>query len=110
VGVLFQRAVQATDGKKLHLAVAAMYERTSQPEAAEALLKAACRKHAGSAKVWLRHVQHLLGAGKGAAAKAVMDRSLQSLPKRKHIKVISQVRNEARPPTSSLSAQRFREG
>ena len=92
MAALFQRAVQATDGKKLHLAVAAMYERTSQPEAAEALLKAACRKHSGSAKVWLRHVQHLLTANKGAAAKAVMDRSLQSLPKRKHIKVISQVR------------------
>ena len=64
-----------------------MYERTKQNEAAEALLKVACRKFSMSAKVWLRHVQHLITTSRDDAAKAVTDRSLQSLPRRKHIKV-----------------------
>jgi hypothetical protein len=38
-------------------------------------------------QVWLRHIEHLVKRGKGDAGKAVMDRALQSLPRRKHIKV-----------------------
>lgn len=90
VAKLFQKASQMTDSKKLHLGVAGMYDRTDQAEPAEAMLKAACRKFSMSAKVWLRHIEHLVKRGKGDAGKAVMDRALQSLPRRKHIKVISQ--------------------
>jgi len=89
VAKLFQKAVNAADGKKLHLSCVAMYERSEKPELAEQLLKAACRKYSMSAKVWLRHIEHLLTRGKGDNAKALMDRSLQSLARRKHIKVIS---------------------
>ena len=47
----FQRASAHVDPKKLHLAAAAMFARSGRTEAARALLKAACRKFGGSAKV-----------------------------------------------------------
>lgn len=47
----FRLAAAHTDPKKLHLAAAAMFGRTGRIEAARTLLKAACRKFGGSAKV-----------------------------------------------------------
>ncbi len=47
----FRRAAAHTDPKKLHLAAAGIFERSARPEAARTLLKAACRKFGGSAKV-----------------------------------------------------------
>ena len=47
----FRRAAAHTDPKKLHLAAAAMFEKSGRTEAARTLLKAACRKFGGSAKV-----------------------------------------------------------
>lgn len=48
----FQKASAHTDPKKLHLAAAAMFGRSGRIEAARSLLKAACRKFGGSAKVF----------------------------------------------------------
>lgn len=48
---VFRRAAAHTDPKKLHLSAAAMFERSGRAEAARTLLKAACRKFGGSAKV-----------------------------------------------------------
>lgn len=48
---LFQRALQYTEPKKLHLAALAMFERSSRTVAAEQLVKAMVRKFGGSAKV-----------------------------------------------------------
>eukprot|EP00899_Mesostigma_viride_P026493 jgi/Mesvir1/7028/Mv09156-RA.1 len=86
---LFQRAVAASDPKKVHLALADLYERTQQNELAEELYKAMQRKFNTSAKVWLKHIHFLLTRGKGDAAHKVLDRSFASLPRHKHLKVIS---------------------
>ena len=48
---LFQRAVQYTDPKKLHLAALSMFERSGRGAAADQLVKAVLRKFGGSAKV-----------------------------------------------------------
>eukprot|EP00963_Diacronema_lutheri_P007157 scaffold626_cov337-Pavlova_lutheri.AAC.42 len=90
VAKLFAKALPLCDPKKLHMCLLGIYERMHQEEAAEDLLKTMCRKFKESAKVWLRHIAHLLQRGKGKAAQAVLDRSLLSLPRRKHLKVISQ--------------------
>lgn len=47
----FQKAAAHVDPKRLHLAAAAMFARSGRVEAARTLLKAACRKFGGSAKV-----------------------------------------------------------
>ena len=57
-----------------------------QDELAQQILKAMCRKFAGSAKVYLRAYGHAAQAGDGEGARKALDRSLTSLQKRKHIK------------------------
>lgn len=42
-------------------------------------------------QVWLRNIQNLLKRDMGDAAQKAFDQSLLSLPRRKHVKVISQV-------------------
>ena len=65
--------------------------RTDKAELCRSVLKTMCKKFSGSAKVWIRHVTYLLTAGDHDEAKKVLDRALQSLPRRKHIKVLSQL-------------------
>lgn len=53
---------------------------------AEQTLRALTRKFGGSAKVWLRQMQWHLARGQGEQARKTLDRALNALPKRKHIK------------------------
>lgn len=48
-----------------------------------------CKKFNTSAKVWLKHVEWLLQRGDSEGARKTLDRGLNSLPRRKHIKVIT---------------------
>ena len=57
-----------------------------QEELAQQVIKAMCRKFAGSAKVWLRAYGHAAERRDGEGARKTLDRSMTSLPKRKHIK------------------------
>ena len=57
-----------------------------QDELAQQVIKAMCRKFAGSAKVALRAYGHAARAGDAEGARRALDRSLTSLQKRKHIK------------------------
>ncbi|CAM6099604.1 unnamed protein product [Calypogeia fissa] len=88
---VFQKGLQYTDPKKLYLALLGIYERTDQHDMADELLKTLVRKFKSSAKVWLRNIQNLLKRGMEDAAQKVFEQSLLSLPRRKHVKVISQV-------------------
>lgn len=58
----------------------------AQDELAAEALRAMCRKFGGSAKVWLRQLEHLLRRGEGEAARRLLERALAALPARKHIK------------------------
>lgn len=87
---VFQRALQYCDPKKLYLALLGIYERSEQHDMADELLKTMIRKFRTSSKVWLRRLQNLLKRSMPDAAHSALDRSLLSLPHRKHIKVISQ--------------------
>ena len=57
-----------------------------QDELAQQVIKAMCRKFATSAKVWLRAYGHAAERHDSETARKALDRSMSSLPKRKHIK------------------------
>ncbi|XP_072958510.1 rRNA biogenesis protein RRP5 isoform X2 [Typha angustifolia] len=86
----FQRALQYCDPKKLHFALLGMYERTEQQKLADELLERMIKKFKTSCKVWLRYAQSFLKQGKNEI-QSVVNRTLLSLPRNKHIKFISQI-------------------
>ncbi|KAK9266592.1 hypothetical protein L1049_021657 [Liquidambar formosana] len=90
---IFQRALQYCDPKKVYLALLGMYERTEQHELANELLdkmpKNVVKKLKLSCKVWLRWVQRLLKQHQDGV-QPIVNRALLSLPRKKHIKFISQ--------------------
>ncbi|XP_057422928.1 rRNA biogenesis protein RRP5 [Lotus japonicus] len=86
---VFQRALQYNDPKKVHLALLGMYDRTEQHDLADELLNKMTKKFKHSCKVWLRRVQSLMKQ-KQDSVQPVVNRALLSLPRRKHIKFISQ--------------------
>ncbi|XP_020258376.1 rRNA biogenesis protein RRP5 [Asparagus officinalis] len=86
---IFQRALQYCDPKKVHFALLGMYERTEQHDLAEDLLERMAKKFKTSCKIWLHRVQNLLKQGK-EGIQSIVNRALLSLPRKKHIKFISQ--------------------
>lgn len=58
-----------------------------QDELAQQIIKAMCRKFATSAKVWLRAYSYSAERHDSEGARKTLDKSMTSLPKRKHIKV-----------------------
>ena len=58
-----------------------------QDELAQQVIKAMCRKFATSAKVWLRAYGHAAERHDSEGARKMLDRSMSSLLKRKHIRV-----------------------
>ncbi|XP_022966127.1 rRNA biogenesis protein RRP5 [Cucurbita maxima] len=89
VAKIFQRALQCNDPKKVHLALLGMYERTEQHKMADELLDKMIKRFKHSCKVWLKRMQSLLKKGQDEV-QSVVNRALLSLPRRKHIKFISQ--------------------
>ena len=92
---LFYRATKVANPKKLHLTLAGIYDRSGQDDMAAQTLKTATRRFGQSAKVWLAHIRaQILHVGdKNADPESVrkaLDRATQSLPKRKHVKVLVQ--------------------
>ena len=59
----------------------------AQDELAQQIIKAMCRKFATSAKVWLRAYGYFAERHDSEGARKTLDKSMTSLPKRKHIKV-----------------------
>ncbi|KAE8649759.1 rRNA biogenesis protein RRP5 [Cucumis sativus] len=86
---IFQRALQCNDPKKVHLALLGMYERTNQDNLADELLDKMIKRFKHSCKVWLRRMESLFKK-KQVEIQSIVNRALLCLPKRKHIKYISQ--------------------
>ncbi|KJE97854.1 hypothetical protein CAOG_007936 [Capsaspora owczarzaki ATCC 30864] len=86
----FDRAVANCDPKAVHLQLVGIYEQTpGKKEAAEQLYKTTCTKFKDSKKVWIQYGLFKLRNGDVEGARAILQRSLKSLPKRKHIATIS---------------------
>ncbi|KAJ2898222.1 rRNA biogenesis protein rrp5, partial [Coemansia aciculifera] len=88
-GVL-KRAIQFMNPKHIYLQMAKIYERADQFAEAENMHKIAISKFSGSCKVWVLFGLFYLKHGKVAESRDLLARALQPLPKRKHIKAITQ--------------------
>ncbi|KAJ2470842.1 rRNA biogenesis protein rrp5, partial [Coemansia sp. RSA 2322] len=88
-GVL-KRAIQFMNPKHIYLQMAKIYERADQFVEAENMHKVATSKFSGSCKVWVLFGLFYLKHGKVAESRDLLARALQPLPKRKHIKAITQ--------------------
>ncbi len=69
-------------------APAGILQRTGVDSELEAsTLKALCKRFGGSAKVWLRAMEQALAKGEPEGVRPALQRALQALPQRKHVKV-----------------------
>ncbi|CAN0879206.1 rRNA biogenesis protein RRP5 [Linum grandiflorum] len=89
VNKLFNRALQFCDSKKVHMALLGMYERTKQDKPADELVNKMVRKFKQSCKVWLARMRMVISHEEDKV-QSVVQRALMSLPRRKHIKFITQ--------------------
>ena len=82
-----------------------------QDDLAQQVIKAMCRKFAGSAKVWLRAYGNAAGRADAEGARKTLDRSISAIHKRKHIKVIILTTHDAAcdsalPPSNTVNIAR----
>ncbi|KAG0334330.1 rRNA biogenesis protein rrp5 [Podila humilis] len=86
---VFKNAVQTCEPKKIYLQLVKIYERSSKIDRATELYATMTKKFSQSSKVWTGFGHFQLHHGHLEAGRELLQRSLKSLPKRKHIKTIS---------------------
>ncbi|TFK30827.1 U3 snoRNP-associated protein Rrp5 [Coprinopsis marcescibilis] len=86
---VFKEAARANDSKTVHLRLAAIFDQSGNTEKAEQQFMRTGKKFGKSCKVWALFAEHYLKLGKLEEARKLLPRSLQSLEKRKHLKMIS---------------------
>ncbi|TFK36889.1 hypothetical protein BDQ12DRAFT_686041 [Crucibulum laeve] len=85
----FKEAARANDSKTVHLRLASIFDDADKAEKAEEQYKRTCKKFGQSSKVWTLFGEHYLKRGHVENARQLLQRCLQSLDKRKHIKTVS---------------------
>lgn len=85
----FEEACKLSDPKKMHMSLLGIFEKGDDSQVTEQFFKTCTRKYRQSCKVWLRYCQFKLKGGHAEAAQRVLDRALEAVPKRKHVKLIS---------------------
>ncbi|OLY77852.1 rRNA biogenesis protein rrp5 [Smittium mucronatum] len=83
----FDKALVYMNQKHIYLQLANIYSSNGDSELALETYQTMCKKFKTSAKVWIKYFEFCLKTQKDS--NAIMKRSLECLPKRKHIKVIS---------------------
>ncbi|KAG0199143.1 rRNA biogenesis protein rrp5 [Mortierella sp. GBA30] len=86
---VFKNAVQTCEPKKVYLQLVKIYERSNKIDLATELYNTMTKKFGQSSKVWTGFGHFQLHHGNLEAGRELLQRSLKSLPKRKHIKTIS---------------------
>ncbi|KAG0259771.1 rRNA biogenesis protein rrp5 [Mortierella polycephala] len=86
---IFKNAVQTCEPKKVYLQLVKIYERSNKIELATELYNTMTKKFGQSSKIWTGFGHFQLHHGNLEAGRELLQRSLKSLPKRKHIKTIS---------------------
>ncbi|KAG2446158.1 hypothetical protein HXX76_000753 [Chlamydomonas incerta] len=86
---LLRRALSYTDQKKMYMAALGIFERSGKDELAEQVVKTLTKKFGGSTKVWVRALERTLVKDDGEGARKLLERAAQSLPGRKHIKLLT---------------------
>ncbi|KAI8581026.1 hypothetical protein K450DRAFT_234277 [Umbelopsis ramanniana AG] len=85
---VFKRAIIVCEPKKVYLQLVKIYERSNKMDKAEELWNLTVKKFSQSSKVWTLFGMFYLQQNNVEGARELLQRSLQSLPKRKHIKTI----------------------
>ncbi|OQR93664.1 rRNA biogenesis protein rrp5 [Achlya hypogyna] len=86
---VFSSALRANNPKHMYLKLVELYVRHEQNEDVHSSLKTMQKKFNTSAKVWLRSCEWAMQEGTPDVARKVLQRSMQSLPKHKHLKVLT---------------------
>lgn len=84
----FKRACADQNAKHMYLQMAIVHERAHDAEAVGKTFDAACKHYKASKKVWLAKMEWQMRNGQHEGAKATLERSLQSLARRKHVATI----------------------
>ncbi|KAJ1617472.1 hypothetical protein T492DRAFT_605406 [Pavlovales sp. CCMP2436] len=84
----FRRSCADQNAKHMYLQMAAVHERAADAEAVVKTFEAVCKQFKASKKVWLAKMEWQMRSAEPAAAKATLERALQSLPRRKHVPTI----------------------
>ncbi|KAJ3056513.1 Protein RRP5 [Rhizophlyctis rosea] len=85
---VFERAVTMNEPKAVHMQLVRIYQRTQKLDLAEQLFQSMTKRFKESSKVWTNFGLFQLKRGKVDEARKILQRSLQSLAKRKHVKTI----------------------
>lgn len=88
LAAVFRRSCADQNGKHMYLQMAAVHERAADDKAVLSTYDAVCKHYRQSKKVWLAKMEWAMRRGDADAAKATLERSLQSLPRRKHVPTI----------------------
>ncbi|XP_022789365.1 protein RRP5 homolog [Stylophora pistillata] len=87
---VFERALQQNEPKKVFFQLTGIYSRTDKTELAEQLYHTMAKRFSQSKKVWVGFSLFYMKQGKLDLGRKLLQRSLKSLPKRKHIETIVQ--------------------
>ncbi|CAH3151677.1 unnamed protein product, partial [Porites evermanni] len=87
---VFERALQQNEPKKVFFQLIGIYTRTDKFELAEQLYQTMSKRFSQSKKVWVNFGAFYMKQGKLESGRKLLQRSLKSLPKRKHIATIVQ--------------------
>ncbi|KAJ3122551.1 rRNA biogenesis protein rrp5 [Physocladia obscura] len=85
---LFERSVAANEPKAMYLNLANIYERSNNFDELDPLFATMTKRFKESCKIWVANGLSLLKRGQVAESRQILQRSLKSLAKRKHLKII----------------------
>ncbi|EYC32345.1 hypothetical protein Y032_0003g1526 [Ancylostoma ceylanicum] len=87
---VFQRACGNADSLKVHKQMAAIYSEADKVEEADEIFEAMIKKfRADSDDVWTLYGEHLMSTDRAEKARDLMKRALTSVPKQRHVPLIS---------------------
>ncbi|VDO18465.1 unnamed protein product [Heligmosomoides polygyrus] len=87
---VFKRACGNADAFKIHKQMAAIYSDTDKNDEADEIYEAMVKKfRANSDDVWTLYGEHLMKTDRADAARDLMKRALTSVPKQRHVPLIS---------------------
>jgi len=83
------RAVQGCDPKEVHMHVASMHERAGDAAMADTAFEVAAKKYRQHVDVWIGWMTAAMARKAQPAAKGILQRAVDALPRAKHVEVIS---------------------
>ena len=86
---VFEKATSYNEPKHVYLCLADIYLKTEKFELLENLFTSMLKKFKTSFKVWMYAETYFFKRSRPEEARALLQRSLQAVPKRKHVKAVS---------------------